>query len=350
VNTNTLSQEKLEKLNAPYREQAEKKAATITPPAAETPTATAEPPVVEVKTETPAATVAEPAVKKEEVKPDAKAEITDESAIEFLRSKGIDVSSFDELTKKAAPKQSEDEETAELIEYGVKNKNLKVDDFLNIKKIKDMPDSELVAENFAAKLKAQNKNITPEQIKEKFDKRFADIDDDGNIIYDETEISSVANDIREKANATIDGVKKEYGFVKSINQELPQLQNKIPNKVQIEFKGETHELSLDPKTTERLKSELKDMFIFYKQNSDGKTPFDMKQFVQNAIWNNETIRKDVIEVISKARADKEVSEALSPYKNAHQEPLDSGKSTKQAFNQATELQRIKEQARTQGLR
>lgn len=345
-NTNTLSQEKLEKLNAPYKEQAEKKAAT---PPIETPATTA---TVETKVETPVATVdAQKAPETTvEIKTDAKPSITDESAIEFLRAKGFDVSSFDELTKKQAPKQSEDEETAELIEYGVKNKNLKVDDFLNVKKIKDMPDAELVAENFASKLKSANKNITQEEIKEKFDKRFGDFDEDGNIKYDETEISDVAAQIRDKANSTIEGVKKEYGFVKSINQELPSLQNKIPKSVTVDFKGESFELNLDAKTAEQLKSELSDMFVFYKRNSDGKQPFDMNRFVTNAIWSDPKRREDAIEVISKARADKEVSEALSLYKNAHVEAPDSGVSTKQPFNAENEVRKIKEQARTQGLR
>lgn len=228
-----------------------------------------------------------------------KVEGTQESDLQaFLKKNNI--SSITELEERIVPKRqkSEDEQKAELIDWAVKNENMKVDDFLSAEEIQKKKDADVVFDNFAAKLQSKNKNISQQEIQSKWDKKYgevietAEIDAEGNaktkVVYDDDEISEQAKQIREQrlqpinnAKSKFINVQKEQEISQRINREFTELSKTIPDKVKIKIDDKnTLEYDLEPKYRETLIPKLQEQYTFFRKNAPNEQ-LDVDNFMNH---------------------------------------------------------------------
>ncbi len=355
-----LTQDKLNSINADFVKPADIEASKqpkVETPVVETPVT----PVVEAKVETPVVPVVE--TPKEEVKPKEETPTPESDLQKFLKENNI--SSPDELKKRLATpekQKSEDEILIEAVNYGLAKNSIKLSDYESAIKLKDAPDSEVAYQDFAAKQLARNSELTPEQIKTRFDKKFGEVNIDDvsgepKVTYDQAEIKEYASDVRKQKFAPIENLKKEFGeYQKSsqnnaaVESEIKDFKNKIPKSFQIDSDGEKYDINFDDKTAEQLKVEFESLYRYMANKGEDRSVFNLDKFIENSIWGDEKRRNDALAIIKKGYADAKVSEALLPFKNQQVKPLDSGEKQQQAFNEEAELQNLEKQRKAKGMR
>lgn len=276
----------------------------------ETPTEEVKPAVASTTEATPATT--------ETPKPQEQKELTDDELLNLIQKRGIKLPE--------EKKKTEDEEEADFIAYGTKTGKLKVDDYVDAKKLKDIKDNELVFQEFASKLKAKDKHITQDKIQEKFNKKFGDevLDetDSPKIVYDEDLISDEAKKIRDNKFSPINALKTEYGEVSKqerIHQQTEQefsrdIAPQIADKVVVRHGNADYTIELDKPYLDHVKNQVKAGFQLFRQNPDqvGKQ-FDARKYQEFIVKTDKF--DDIAEIIAKQRSDADVLEALKPFKN-----------------------------------
>ncbi len=323
-------------------------------------------------------TVAEKTATSPEVKveamPETKAEVKVESASTAegeLQSilKKYNIASIDELEKKLAPaeskrKKSEDEIESEIVKYGIEKGKIKMDDFVEAKKVKDVSDKDLAFAEFAEKLKSKNKNITNDEINAKFDKKFGELvetkeeDADGNLItkvvYDDDEISERAKEIRNKKWQPIESIKKEYTDAESQKeiqeaaiQDFNKLKKEIPSAVQFKIGEDVFDYQIDEKLKSEVEKQVVGIYAYYKDTLRSKgikdENFDVAQATQNVV--KDVMFQNVLQIYSKQKVDAAVAEALKPYLNQMEKPLETGAAKDKVFDQQKELDSFSRQRR-----
>lgn len=286
-------------------------------------TPVAETPATEGKVETPSTeTPSTPAA--ETPKPQEQKELSDDELLSLLQKRGIKLPE--------EKKKTEDEEEAEFIAYGTAAGKLKVDDYVDAKKLKDVKDSDLVYQEFAAKLKGKDKHITEDKIQAKFDKKFGDeiMDETDNpkIVYDDDLISEEATKIREQRFAPINTLKNEFGqhskaqqFEKQVQTEFKRdIEKNVSDKVVVKHGNVDYTIELDKPFQDFAKQRLFEGFKDFKSDpSKYGNNFDAGKYVEFIVKTNKF--DDIVEIASKQRSDVAVLEALKPFKN----PVESEK-------------------------
>lgn len=240
--------------------------------------ATAVAPAPEPKVEAPVKVEA----KVESPSTEIKTEAAESDLAKFLKENNF--SSIDELKQKITPQRqkTEDEEEAELIDWAVKNENLKVDDFLSAKELQKKKDADIVFENFANKLQAKNKNITAEEIQAKFNKKYGEetTDEDLNIkyVFDDEDIAEQAKLIREQRLQPINNVKSKFknytseqNFVKQVQNEFSEIAKAIPDKISIKIDDKNSlDYEIESKYKETLIPKLNEAYTLFRRNTKEK--------------------------------------------------------------------------------
>ena len=314
-----LTQEHIDSINAPYIEEAKRKRESLEKEVVVETTIKEVSPTENVKVET---------VEKKADAPEAKSvenKLSTQDLIDKLKEEGIDVSSLDEikeLKSKASRKPiSEEEIKANLIEFAVKQKNMKVEDFMALEELKKTSDYDVAYKEFAEKQKVRNSELTDEDIKKRFDKKFGDvkINDDGDevIVYDKNDLSEYATEIRNKKSQPIEGLKKEYdSFLNNtkaendLKAETENLLKNIPKSAKVKDGEKDYELNFDLATTEMLRNQVLNTYRLFVKNNGDKSVFKVDEVIQNAIWNDPKLRNDALTLIKDSHADTKVSEAL----------------------------------------
>lgn len=301
-------------------------------------TATQEAPAAEVKVE-PKVEVPKTEAPKAEVKEVKKEEVVTPQAEQSDTLKAFlaqhNISSLSELEEKITPKRvkTQDEEESELIDWSVKNDNMKVDDFLSAKEIQKKKDADVVFDEFAAKLQAKNKNITPEEIQAKFNKKFGDevdVIEEGvvtatKLVLDNEDIAEEAKRIRESRLQPINSAKskfqnytKDQDFRNQVIKEFNTIAKGIPDKVPIRIDDKnTFEYELEPSYKEKLLPKLAEQYAFFRKNSPNEK-FDAEQFMNHV---SSVVMQDNFGNIANIYAGKKVSEKDLEYSKKLENPI-----------------------------
>lgn len=224
---------------------------------------------------------------KKEVAPTAESDLQ-----AFLKRNNI--SSEQELVEKITPKRvkTPDEEETELMDYAVKNENLKVDDFIAAKNIEKIKDADVAFEDYSQKRQARNKNVTPQEIQEGFNKKFGDvvIDGDGNekVVLDTDELADYASRIREEKTAPIKAARGKYQshvaeqtFQNQVGKEFNEIQKSLTDKVSIRIDDKNVvDYELEPKYKQQLTEELSQHYQFLRKNLPSNEQFDFGKYKQ----------------------------------------------------------------------
>lgn len=345
--TVTLPEEKAEP-------QVEKKSATATQKQPE--------PKAEVKIEPE---IQKPEVKAPEVKPDTKKE---ESELNLLLKK-YGISSQDELEKRLNKKEEEptiqktaDQLEAEAIDYAVKNGKLKLDDYTGAKEKAKKSDEELHFTDFAEKLKSKNRNITPEAIQEKYNRKYGEeiVEENGiKVIYDDDTIKDEAKSIREKLLNPIMNVKNEYEtfdksnqLQKSIDKDYNRIKNQIPSTIEIPLDEEGKEkfdYHIDEKLQPELEKEFEQNYKAYRNhlvrnNITTDENFNVKSFYTDFVKGK--MLRNIMKTYASEHGNQRVQEELKPFENKLTTPLETDSTPiKKEYNLQAELDYIKKKKR-----
>ena len=309
-----------------------------------------------VNTDTPPSNSAPPASAdtppvNTELKKDEAAGINDESAIQYLKSKGIDTSSLEDLKTKLAPaktEKTEEQSLTEALEYGVKNGKIKLEEYNKAVQYKSSPAKELVFQNFSEKLKERNPKITDEEIQSRFNKKYAasesieEIKDelgevtDRKIVYalDDKEIEADAEEIRKQAWSPIETVKKshsayqeEQNFVGTVLKEIEGIKTQIPKTVKIPIgDNETFDYEIDAsfekQITETLLNNYANARVYaHKNGIKWDESFNLNDAVQNVVWS--IAGKNIMQIYGKNRYDEGLLKGVEDFKNPTKKPLET---------------------------
>lgn len=291
-----------------------------------------ETPTTEEKVETLVATTEEKGeTPSTEIKAEDKKEISTKEAESDLQKflKENNLSSLDELKQRIAPQEkakTADEEETEFLAWSAKEGKIKMDDYVDAKKLKDIPDSDLVKQDFINTLRAKNKNISNEEAEKKFDRKFGDevLDETENpkVVYDEDSITARAKEIREQKFAPINNAKNEFSevskrnkFNNQVEQEYKRdIEPKLSEKVVMKHGNAEYVIDLDKEKFGIVKQQVKLAFQNYKQNpAQFGNHFDAEDVVK--FWVKATQFDDVAEIIAKQREDARALEELKRFKN-----------------------------------
>lgn len=269
-------------------------------------------------------------------------ELSDDEIKELVAKRGIS------LAPKEIKQKTDADILASSIQYGISEGKFKMEQYDEAVKIKSTSDKDLVFNDEAAKIRAKNSGITDEEIQKRLEKKFAaserEVEDtvtgEKTTVYipDEDEIKERAEAIRKKAWTPIDSIKNEYQTAQKVKDFSDQVEantkkyaSEIPSKIKITV-GESDsfdfdiEESMKPAITQKLIDNYKqtESYQQFLRNNGIKIPdskFDVNAAV-TFIVKNEYFDK-VMDVHANERVKKAVEEALKPYKNSLEKPLET---------------------------
>jgi hypothetical protein len=186
------------------------------------------------------------------------------------------------------------------VEYAVKNGEMKMDDYVKAKSLKDFKDADVVFSDLADKMKAKNKNVTPEQIQNRYDKLYGEkyLDEDGmteKVRYDQDDISEAAEGLRKNAFAPFNQAKQKLQSFQQqkntesrINDEFDSFSKGLTSKLSIQIDDKTNfDYDLDQKEIDEVFiPHLRSQYLQVRLSNQDKPIEEMQNYLKWQFENN----------------------------------------------------------------